>query len=158
MTTGELVVDRAQIASYNGETLPGTWISDRDVYAEGGTPTTGAQVVYELATPITYHLTPTEITALLGTNNIWADTGDSTVEVGIKLGKLAFQDEVDYSMVAPVEAEMIATRNYTTGEFLIVGTRFYKVTANIASGGTITVGTNVAQTTIAEQLILLLNQ
>lgn len=34
------------------------------------------QVVYELATPITYQLTPTAVKSLLGTNNIWADTGD----------------------------------------------------------------------------------
>ena len=79
VTTGVLTVDRAQIASYNGETLPGEWISDRDVYAQGTTPTTGAQVVYELATPITYQLTPQEVRTLLGTNNIWADTGDVTV-------------------------------------------------------------------------------
>jgi len=38
------------------------------------------QVVYELATPITYTLTPQEITSLLGANNLWADTGDSEVE------------------------------------------------------------------------------
>ena len=79
VTNGVLTVDRAQIASYNGETLPGKWISDRDVYAAGASPTTGAQVVYELATPITYHLTPQEITTLLGQNNIWADTGDTFV-------------------------------------------------------------------------------
>ena len=79
VTTGVLTVDRAQIASYAGETLPSTWISDRDVYSAGATPTTGAQVVYELATPITYHLTPQEITTLLGQNNIWADTGDTSV-------------------------------------------------------------------------------
>ena len=79
VTTGVLTVDRAQIASYAGETLPSTWISDRDVYSAGATPTTGAQVVYELATPITYHLTPQEITTLLGQNNIWADTGDMSV-------------------------------------------------------------------------------
>lgn len=78
--TGELVVDRANIASYNGETLPSTWISDRDVYAQGTTPTTGAQVVYKLATPITYQLTNQQVTETLkGTNNIWADTGDVTV-------------------------------------------------------------------------------
>jgi len=35
---------------------------------------------YELATPITYQLTPQEITSLLGANNVWADTGDSEVE------------------------------------------------------------------------------
>lgn len=79
VTTGMLTVDRAQIASYAGDTLPSTWISDRDVYSAGATPTTGAQVVYELATSQTYQLTPTEIRTLLGQNNIWADTGDTTV-------------------------------------------------------------------------------
>jgi len=77
---GTLTVDRAMIASYAGETLPGEWISDRDVYAAGTTPTTGAQVVYQLSTPITYTLTPQEIRTLLGENNLWADTGDTTVE------------------------------------------------------------------------------
>lgn len=38
------------------------------------------QLVYELATPITYQLTPTEVMTLLGQNNIWADTGDVDVE------------------------------------------------------------------------------
>lgn len=37
------------------------------------------QVVYELATPTTVQLTPTEVTTLLGENNIWADSG--SVEV-----------------------------------------------------------------------------
>jgi hypothetical protein len=35
--------------------------------------------VYELAQPVTVQLTPTEIETLLGINNIWADTGDTTV-------------------------------------------------------------------------------
>ena len=38
------------------------------------------QIVYPLATPIIAQLTPTEITTLLGTNNVWSDTGDITVE------------------------------------------------------------------------------
>ena len=62
--------------SYNGETLEGEWISDRDVYAVGTTPTIGAQVVNIGATPQTIQLTPTAVKSLLGTNNIWADTGD----------------------------------------------------------------------------------
>lgn len=37
------------------------------------------QLVYELATPVTYHLTPTEVRTLLGQNNVWADTGDTEV-------------------------------------------------------------------------------
>lgn len=36
----------------------------------------GVQLVYELATPTTYHLTPTQVRTLVGNNNIWADTGD----------------------------------------------------------------------------------
>ena len=76
VVSGELVVTDGYIASYNGETLPSTWISDRDVYAEGSTPTTGAEVCYELATPTTYQLTPTQVNSLLGTNNLWADTGN----------------------------------------------------------------------------------
>jgi len=78
--TGVLTVTKGFIQSYNGEILPSTWISDRDVYAEGTTPTTGAEVCYDLATPITYQLTPHEVKSLLGSNNIWADTGDTSLE------------------------------------------------------------------------------
>lgn len=44
------------------------------------TAVSGQKLVYPLATPVTYQLTPTEVTTLLGTNNIWSDCGDSTVE------------------------------------------------------------------------------
>ena len=72
----KLTVTDEQIASYAGETLPGEWISDRDVYTPEGTPTIGAQVVYKLATPIVYTLTDIPvITTLMGYNSIWADTG-----------------------------------------------------------------------------------
>lgn len=77
--SGELTVDRAMIASYAGETLPGEWISDRDVYSAGATPTTGAQVVYMLATPTTYTLTPEEVKTLLKANNIFADAGQTAI-------------------------------------------------------------------------------
>ena len=39
----------------------------------------GVQLVYELQTPQTIQLTPTAVKSLLGTNNIWADSGDITV-------------------------------------------------------------------------------
>ena len=38
------------------------------------------QVVYPLATPITYNLTPIEVKSLLGVNNIWSNAGDVEVE------------------------------------------------------------------------------
>lgn len=74
--TGILNITWGYIASYNGETLPNEWISDRDEYASGTTPTTGAEVAYKLATPQTVQLTPQEVNSLLGENNISADTGD----------------------------------------------------------------------------------
>ncbi len=67
------------IASYNGETLPSEWISDRDVYAEGTTPSTGAEVAYKLATPTEITLTPEDVNLLKGSNTVWTD-GD-TVQV-----------------------------------------------------------------------------
>ena len=69
------------IASYTGEALPGEWISDRDVYSAGAVPTTGAQVVYKLAEPITIQLSPQQIAALSGVNTIYTDA-DGVVVTG----------------------------------------------------------------------------
>ena len=73
---GLLSVEWDYIASYDGETLPDEWISDRDVYAPDTTPSTGAEVVYRLETPTTVETTPEEITLLKGTNVLSTD-GDS---------------------------------------------------------------------------------
>ena len=72
---GVLTDEWAEIPSYNGETITEPWLSSMDEYAPGATPTTGAQVVYKLATPLTYQLTPTQISMLVGgQNNVWVDT------------------------------------------------------------------------------------
>lgn len=52
------------INSYNGETLPGVWLSSMDVYQSGATPTSGAKVVYALAAPEVVQLTTAQLTAL----------------------------------------------------------------------------------------------
>lgn len=67
---------RPYYASYNGQTLVGPWISDRDVYAAGRTPTTGAQVVDLGGVETVYQLAPPQIMALIGAGNIWSDCGD----------------------------------------------------------------------------------
>ena len=67
------------IESYNSETLPSTWISDRDVYAEGATPTVGAQVVYALETPVVYDISPQEIAMITGQNTIYSSTGQTAI-------------------------------------------------------------------------------
>lgn len=77
--TGTLTVTQAEIESYNGENLPGQWISDRDIYTPGTQPSIGAQVVYDLAESQTIQLAPQQIIALSGTNTLFADAGDITV-------------------------------------------------------------------------------
>ena len=99
--TGKLIVTDAEIESYNGETLPSTWISDRDVYAEGTTPTIGAQVVYKLAEPLEYDLTPIEIRTLIGYNAIFADTGN--VAVGYRADTKLFVEKTEVSGVQDVQ-------------------------------------------------------
>lgn len=71
------------IASYNGEALPGEWISDRDVYAPGTTPTTGAQVAYNLATPEPFKVNPISIPSLSGINTIYSDAGNLSCDFKI---------------------------------------------------------------------------
>ena len=50
---------------------------DADAYK---TAVTGHQLVYELETPVVYDLTPVQIDALTGQNNIWTDSGNVSVE------------------------------------------------------------------------------
>ena len=61
------------IATYNGEYLPGEWISDRDVYSAGATPTTGAQVAYKLATPEPFKVSQVSIPSLRGENTFFTN-------------------------------------------------------------------------------------
>lgn len=79
VTTGLLTVTHGQIASYAGESVNGPWLSSLDTYSAGATPSSGAQVVYPLETPVTYRLTPQELDSLLGQNGIFADCGNVSV-------------------------------------------------------------------------------
>lgn len=86
VTTGALTATYGVISSYNNETLPGTWLSDRDLYAAGTTPTVGAKVVYELESPVVHQITPVEVQTIAGTNNIWADIGNVSVTYYTNIG------------------------------------------------------------------------
>ena len=153
VTMGLLTVTKANITSYAGETLPSAWISDRDVYAPGTTPTTGAQVVYELADPVTYQLTPTEVITLLGQNNIWADTGDITITYYLDSSiakaientakNAKYDDGKTRDMITQSsEATTTASKNYAVGDLLIVNNQLLRATAVITSGTTIVIGTS----------------
>ena len=81
LTTDRMSVTWGYIASYNGETLTGRWVSSMDTYVAGTTPTIGAEVAYELATPTEVTgLTAHEINTMLGDNNFYADIGNTSVE------------------------------------------------------------------------------
>lgn len=71
-----IVTPAPYYASYNGEALTGEWISDRDKYEVGATPTIGAQVVNIGASGTPVSILPTAIKSLRGVNNVYANTGD----------------------------------------------------------------------------------
>ena len=74
---------------YNGNSNS-VYIKTSD-YTDAGqftTAVTGEKLVYELATPVTYQLTPTQISAIVGTNNVFTDTnGDTSLEYYTKRGE-----------------------------------------------------------------------
>ena len=134
--------------------------------AEYKTAATGIKYVYELATPIEYDLSDiTPITSLLGDNNVFADTGDVAVDyradtklyvdnqIADKIS--ASQRLMELIVTANREDGMKATTAYSTGNLLIVNGTLYKATTSIANGATLTVGTNVTATTVANELALL---
>ena len=114
VTNGFLTVLYGNIASYAGESLPSTWLSSLDLYASGTTPTTGAQVVYKLAEPITYSITPAEITLLLGENNIWSNAGDVQVQYSDSARKQIKLNDVDVTSYF-VQRGMTVTYAKVTG-------------------------------------------
>ena len=63
MLTGDLSTNEGRNTAFKA------WISANNL-----------QILYELATPVTYQLTPQELNTLLGTNNIYCDTGDSDIK------------------------------------------------------------------------------
>ena len=63
------------------------------------TAVTGQTIVYELATPTTYQLTPQQIQTLVGQNNVWSEQGDVELSYHIPITNLLVkrQDVADVS-------------------------------------------------------------
>lgn len=80
LTDGTGEVTWGFIASYNGESLPGQWISDRDVYVQGETPSIGAAVAYQLATPTPFKIDSLSIPAPTSPATAYSTAGEITVE------------------------------------------------------------------------------
>ena len=154
----DMISDRFTLASgkYISQMVEGTMISGGGyIYVATDAATISGQLVYPLATPITYQLTPQAIALLTGDNNVWSDGGQIQVKYRANIGLYVDKKLDDLSwnfstLIAPTEATYKAKRNYTTGQLLIVSNILYKVTANIANGGNIVPNTNVTATTLSD--------
>ena len=104
------------------------------------------QVVYPLNEPFTVQLTPETLSTLLGANNIWADTGDTTVNY--RADTTMYIDKLTGS----TEEDMIADAPIASGKYFLVGNRLFLSTASIAAGATLTPGTNCTETNLAAAL------
>jgi len=122
--------------------------------------TDGTTTVVKLATPTTFTAQPYHNPQIVGDTEEFVTTG--IVPVGHstryyqnlrkKIEGLPWNFS---SLIAPTEVTNKATRNYTTGSYLILNNVLYKVTSNIANGGTITPNTNVTATTIMAEIMTL---
>ena len=129
-------------------------------------------VCFEIATPLTFNLTPAQLSLLEGYNSITsnADTihlkyfGSEASDVQAEIDEF---ENVTYALnnaitalsesVAPIETGT-ASQNYAVGDYLLLNGQFCKVTAAIATGETITVGTNVAETSVGDEITVIESQ
>ena len=126
------------------------WDSDLDVTSLDTVKAYFADlvIVYPLETPIEIQLDSHTLNSLYGQNNIFADTGDCSVEYRADT-KLYIE-----RLTQPEEDDMIADSAITSGQFFMIGNSLYRALANIASGATITVGTNAQRVSLSDALNL----
>jgi hypothetical protein len=94
LTEGTLKKTHEYISSYNGEAINEPWISSIDEYVPGTTPSTGAQVVYPLTTPVNYsNLSTYDFETLYAVNNFYSD-----IEVGQT--QLTYRQDIALALAA----------------------------------------------------------
>ena len=96
----------------------------------------------------------------------WADKYPSGGTWGSITGTLSDQTDLNNALnakanasnLATIESSTTASQAYTAGEdYLVLNGQLYEVIADIASGETLTVGTNISATTVGEELTALNN-
>ena len=137
--------------------------------ADFKTAMSGVQIVYELATPTTTTLTAEQLALVKGQNTLTCNSGN--MEITYKASGLdALKERVDdledavadletdmaskaeNSVVGTVENGTTASKAYAVGKHFIRNDKFCTAIAAIASGATLTQGTNYVEGTIAEAL------
>ena len=83
-------MDNQSLLRYNGQLV----LKDTNITSLSDIPTalSGVYLAYAVATPERIALTPTQIQALLNENNIWCDTGDTSVKFILSVGKYVNQN------------------------------------------------------------------
>jgi len=116
----------------------------------------GVYLVYELATPTTETAEPftnPQICDPYGTEEF---VSTSLVPVGhytkYPENLRAKIENLDLSMIAPIETGTTASRAYAVGKYFLLNNKFCKAKTAIASGATFTLNTNYTVTTIADEL------
>ena len=176
---GKLVCDRLVVRQNHGvmtnnfSNVPGitgyadlnnTYPNQNWIYLTNGVDTTTTDikawlannpltVVYTLATPITYQLTAPQVRTLLGLNHILADTGNVElltypVDTAIALDN---QTANTQGIIAGTDS-LVVTENHAIGDVFICDNKLYKAIDAIAIGESIIEGSNVEQTTVADEL------
>ena len=158
--TGELSIEWAYIASYNGETITEPWVSSIDEYVPNTNPSTGAEVAYKLASPTTATLTAAQVALIKGINNISTDADGISITYFADGESLTDADNRITGVLgdfANVEGAK-ASQNYAVGDYLVFSDKFCKASVAIASGETLAIGTNLTQTSIGAELKAIISQ
>lgn len=123
------------------------------------TAVNGVMLTYQLATSVEYDISDIpEINILAGYNNIWADIGNINLLQYYADSKKYIDDQDAFikALIAKELLDMTADTALVANDFRIVNNTLYRITTSVASGGTLTPGTNCAATTITDILTSLL--
>ena len=107
----------------------------------------GFQLAYELATPLTFQLSETQIATLLGTNNFWSNS-NGQIDLEYRCDTKLYIEQ----LTKPTEDDMTANANIASGRFFMIGNRLMLSTIAIAQGEQIVVGTNCNEVSLADAL------
>lgn len=115
------------------------------------------QVVFEFATPLTVQLTPAQLTLLEGYNYITTNAnsisldyyGSEATNVQAEINE--FETKIDRlaGSIAQIEVSP-ATATHKVGDLIVWNSQLYKVMSAIAVGETLSVGSNVAATSVGD--------
>ena len=111
------------------------------------------QIVYPIE-PVTYQLTAEQVQILLfgtlkGINNVWADTGDVSIEYYADPALFVEQKTTAIKKtIAYVQNDFTAVQQYLVNDLVYVGDTLYIVTSAISQGATMTPNTNCSETTL----------